>query len=91
MSNPKPLPTPASPGEATLFGRVDYVVGRRMHRIARMVLQGKLTPEQAAEATLAAESPEYWETIARLLIQFPGHTYAEALLAAQQGQRPGQN
>lgn len=87
----KPIPTPASPGEATLFGRVDYVVGRRMHRIARMALAGKLDAGQAEVCTRAAESPEYWETVARLLIQFPGQTYGEAVGAATRGQRPGQN
>lgn len=74
--------------EATLFARVDFVVGRRLHRITRMHLEGKLDAEQAITCTRAAETPEYWETIARLLIQFPNHTYGEALSAATRGPRP---
>jgi hypothetical protein len=74
--------------EATLLARVDRVVARRLHRITRLHLAGKLSAEQAASCTRAAESSEYWETVARLLFQFPNHTYGQALLAATRGQRP---
>jgi hypothetical protein len=73
-----------------VLSRVDHVVQRRLHRITRMVLAGQLTPAQGQEATFAAESPEYAETVARLIAQFPGQSYAEAFLAARRGQRPGQ-
>lgn len=60
--------------------RVQYIVGRRLHRIVRMHLEGKLTASQATELTAVAEDPGYAQTIHRLLVQFPGCTYGEALM-----------
>jgi hypothetical protein len=67
------------------YDRATFIVQRRLHRIVRMHMAGKLSAEQATECTHAAENPAYYEKVVRVLKLNPSETYGMCLVGAMQG------